>query len=300
MRTLLRGMTCVVLLAGSGCNQHERLIDSPVGPTPSSALPPGGASMQPLPIPSTATDVATVNLQNGAVTAGASLRGVINLYGRAPAGGAAVSLTTNNNAASVPATVTVPAGEISAEFTVTTMQVSEDRQVVITARTDRRSAIAALAIWSRLPVFFSWFSEPDEFIGEGGYNRHTPGYSEFSVQCDGNELRVTSVAPEPDSWTLRFKAPEGMPLRAGSYESASQIGVRGPNATMLISGRERSCAEVSGRFVIHEIDLQDDRVGRFYASYEQRCLNTGLSGWLRGEVRVADLPVTSSIAGCQR
>jgi hypothetical protein len=42
------------------------------------------------------------------------------LSGPAPAGGATVNLSVNNPLVSVPATVTVPAGQTSATFAVTT------------------------------------------------------------------------------------------------------------------------------------------------------------------------------------
>lgn len=48
------------------------------------------------------------------------MQGTITLTGKAPAGGAVVTLGSANAAATVPTTVTVPAGSLSTTFTVTT------------------------------------------------------------------------------------------------------------------------------------------------------------------------------------
>lgn len=64
---------------------------------------------------------------------GQNTQGTVRLTGVAPAGGFLVNLRSSNSVASVPGTVTVPAGAISATFTVTTRAVSLDTQFEITA-----------------------------------------------------------------------------------------------------------------------------------------------------------------------
>jgi hypothetical protein len=275
------------------CNKHTALPESPVAPTAS--LTPQGTPAPGQP------DVATVNLTHGAVTAGRSVNGVVNLYSPATGSGAQLFLSSSDGAASVPATVTVPAGETTASFTVTTQEIREFRQIVITARSSTRSAIAALTIWAELPVYFDWFSEPGDVIGEGQYNRLVPGIGAFSASCDGNEVRVNFDAPDHDQfWSMVFKAPSDQPLRRGTYESVSRVAADHPNATMMISERDRSCSEVIGRFTIRDIDLQGDRVNRFRVSFEQQCLNVAAPAWFIGELRVADMPPATSTARCQQ
>lgn len=78
--------------------------------------------------------ISTVNLSPSTVTAGAASTGSIALTAAAPAGGAQVKLTSSNaSVASVPSSVTVPAGQTSAGFAVATGNVSSDTSVVITA-----------------------------------------------------------------------------------------------------------------------------------------------------------------------
>jgi hypothetical protein len=57
----------------------------------------------------------------------------VTLNGPAPAGGAAVALSSNSGAASVPATVTIAAGASSATFTVDTAVVLMATNVTIAA-----------------------------------------------------------------------------------------------------------------------------------------------------------------------
>src|SRR5262245_7324417 len=59
--------------------------------------------------------------------------GTVILNGVAPSGGAVVSLATDNGAADVPATVTVPAGQTATVFNVSTFGVPQTTPVTITA-----------------------------------------------------------------------------------------------------------------------------------------------------------------------
>jgi len=66
-------------------------------------------------------------------TGGNSIPATLFLSGNAPSGGARVTLSSNKTAAAqVPASVTIPAGQGWANFTITTSAVSADTQVTIT------------------------------------------------------------------------------------------------------------------------------------------------------------------------
>ena len=58
-------------------------------------------------------------------TGGASVNGRVTLIGRAPTGGVVVTLSSSSTRATVPQSVTVPSGELSVPFTVTTRVVSQ-------------------------------------------------------------------------------------------------------------------------------------------------------------------------------
>ncbi|HWW74971.1 MAG TPA: hypothetical protein VNZ44_06240, partial [Pyrinomonadaceae bacterium] len=69
----------------------------------------------------------------GNVTGGTDATGTVTLSGPAPAGGALVTLTSNNAAASVPASVLVPAGLTTASFGVQTNTVTAFTSATLTA-----------------------------------------------------------------------------------------------------------------------------------------------------------------------
>ena len=76
---------------------------------------------------------------------------MLTLNAAAPAGGAQVTLTSNNaSAASVPASVTVPAGQTSVGFAVATGNVAADTSVVITA--SYNNTVASVAVSVQAPV----------------------------------------------------------------------------------------------------------------------------------------------------
>ena len=76
-----------------------------------------------------------------------SSTGTVTLSGPAPAGGAQVALSSNNSAAHVPASVTVPAGATSASFTVSTSVVLFSTSATITASYNNTSRSATLSIF---------------------------------------------------------------------------------------------------------------------------------------------------------
>jgi hypothetical protein len=90
------------------------------------------------PPPPSAPALNTLTLNPSTVTGGKSVQGTVTLTGPAPTGGALVSLSSTNTAvATVPASVTVPAGATSASFNVTTSAVSSTNSLYINASYDR-------------------------------------------------------------------------------------------------------------------------------------------------------------------
>lgn len=87
----------------------------------------------------------SVMLRPNVIFAGTSSTGIVKLNGPAPASGAVVSLTSNS--ASVPATITVPAGAVSATFTVTTTA-SSNAETTITAACGGVSRTVPLTVTS--------------------------------------------------------------------------------------------------------------------------------------------------------
>ncbi len=77
--------------------------------------------------------VASVSLSSNTVTGGNSLTGTVALTAPAPSGGLVVNLQSNNAQVQVGATVTVPAGQTSASFNISTSAGSTNASATITA-----------------------------------------------------------------------------------------------------------------------------------------------------------------------
>jgi hypothetical protein len=87
----------------------------------------------------------TITLSPNTVVGGNPVTGTVTLTSAAPSGGAVVSLS-GNNPVSVPATVTVPQGGITATFTVTTRAVGENVSSTIGGSYGGRNASAVLVL----------------------------------------------------------------------------------------------------------------------------------------------------------
>jgi hypothetical protein len=84
-------------------------------------------------------------------SAGAPLNGVLFLNDVAPAGGVTVQLASNNpSVASVPATLAIPAGDAFATFTVSSVPVTTNTNVVITAHNAGANVSASLWVYRAL------------------------------------------------------------------------------------------------------------------------------------------------------
>jgi Beta-propeller repeat len=94
-----------------------------------------------------AAGLADVSVNPAAVTGGANSTGTVTLGAAAPAGGAVVTLASNNlNAATVPAAVTVPANATTATFPIATNAVTAVTAVTITATYNGVAKTATLTV----------------------------------------------------------------------------------------------------------------------------------------------------------
>jgi len=90
--------------------------------------------------------LASITVAPSAVVGLSSSTGTATLSGAAPAGGIVVNLSTNQNAAVIPATVTIPAGKTSATFTVKTVAVPAQVIATLTGTQGAVSVAAKLTI----------------------------------------------------------------------------------------------------------------------------------------------------------
>jgi hypothetical protein len=104
------------------------------------------ASLTVTPAPPPPPTLASLTLNPANVFGGQSSTGTVTLTAPAPAGGAQVFLSSNNGAARVPSSVTVPAGATSATFTVNTSFVLFSTSATISASYNGTTRTATLGV----------------------------------------------------------------------------------------------------------------------------------------------------------
>jgi thermitase len=97
--------------------------------------------------PSSSVSLQSLTISPTSVWGGSSATGTVTLSGPAPAGGVVVQLRSNSSRATVPSTVTVPAGATSANFTIRTTSAFSITTVTITATYNGVSRSAQLTVW---------------------------------------------------------------------------------------------------------------------------------------------------------
>src|SRR5437588_671714 len=129
----------------------------------SPGTPPGG------PPPPASLILSSVTLTPTTVNGGVPSTGLVTLSGAAPSGGAVVTLSSSNTSvATVPASVTVPAGASSARFPVATTAVSSQTAVTISASYgsgSQQSAVLTVTPATSAPTLTSLTVNPTSVNG---------------------------------------------------------------------------------------------------------------------------------------
>ncbi len=133
-------------------------------------------------------------LQSGAVilTGGATTTGYVDLegFGFAPAAGILVNLSTNNAAATVPATATIPGGARGTSFSISTSPVSTATTVTITASHNGVTAQWPIKLMPGSPPTSFWVRPMSTTSGSQGVVTAAEGVGFDQV------MQVTSSKPE--------------------------------------------------------------------------------------------------------
>lgn len=146
------GLLCVTVMLAAGCdNKVAAPTPTPTpAPTPAPAPTPPPAPAEPAALESIAVDPPSVEGQ-------ATPTGTITLTAAAPAGGAVVTLQSGNpDVAKVASSVTVPAGQRTATFTVDTSTVPLPAQVTLQAAYLGVTKLFVLAV--RSPALIARFT----------------------------------------------------------------------------------------------------------------------------------------------
>jgi hypothetical protein len=161
--------------------------------------------------PSPTLSLSSMTLKPTSVTGGAqSSTGTVTLSGPAPAGGAPVTLSSNNTAAArVPSSVTVSAGATSATFTVSTSAVATSTAVTVSASYAGMTKTASLTVTpapTPAPSLSSVTLNPTSVTGGAQSSTGTvtlsgpapPGGSQVTLSSDNTAAaRVPSTVTVP-------------------------------------------------------------------------------------------------------
>ena len=109
--------------------------------------------------------LSSVTVNPTSVTGGSPSTGTVTLSGAAPSGGATVTLSSNNTAATVPSSVTVSAGSSSATFPITTVAVAGNTPVTITGNYNSGTQTATLTLTPATPSLSSVTVNPTSVTG---------------------------------------------------------------------------------------------------------------------------------------
>jgi hypothetical protein len=242
------------------------------------------------PVPPSAVALYGISLTPPALFGGAPSSGTAILTRQAPAGGVVVTLSSADPAtATVPLAVTIAEGTDRAIFPISTQSVSVDRQITIAGSALDGSVSAPLHVWTVLPTFFSWLSDPAASVGRGAFGRLTLANATFNTSGSDMGVQISVNGGVSDSWTLNFSPPLNGRLRVGSYEVTFPRDAT--HAGMNIFGRGSSCGSPTGRFEVRELVFTTTQTGTsstttvllFDATFEEHC--SGAAAALRGEVR---------------
>jgi len=157
--------------------------------------------------------VKSASFSPSSVTGGATAELAFRLDRPAPAGGMVVPLQVSGSGASVPSTVTVPAGQTSAKLTVSTSAVSMDTATVVRAQLGGGSVRATLAL--NAPRLSTLTFSPSAVKGGG---------------ISTGIVVLTGRAPAGGT-TVRLSMPAGAPVSA---PSSVTIPAGSTNATFVV------------------------------------------------------------------
>lgn len=123
-------------------------------------------------------------------------------------------------------------------------------------------------------TFLYFDSQPGDYIGGGLERTWTPAEGSFSATTNYDGGVSIDFDGGSDWWYLDFAPPQGgEQLGVGTYEDAERFPFQSPTRPGLsVSGSGRGCNELSGRFVVLEIEITPGGdVERFAADFEQHC-----------------------------
>jgi hypothetical protein len=134
--------------------------------------------------------------------------------------------------------------------------------------------------------FVTMVSHRGDYIGQGNSRYFHPGNTSFFAQWGDHVRLVVDGGSYGERFNFHFAAADGKRLEVGVYERAQAWPSQEPGRPgMDIFGEGRACREVTGRFVVKDIELTEpDTVSRLWILFQFSC--EGADPPLIGEIRI--------------
>ena len=172
-------------------------------------------------------NVSALSLNPTSITGGGTSQGTVTLSGPAPSGGAVVNLSSNNAAATVPASVTVAAGSSSATFQVSSTSVSVSTSVTISASYNSSSRSASLTLQPAAVSLSSLSLNPTSTIGGTS--------SQATVALSGAAPSGGAVVTVSTSNTTVTAVPASVTVPAGSTSATFQVSTNSVSSSTSVT-----------------------------------------------------------------
>jgi len=205
------------------------------------------------------------------VAGGASAAGSLRLSSTAPTGGTVVTLASSDAAAQVPASITIPAGQATGSFTVTTVAVATNHTATITATAGTSTASVTMTV--NAPTITSVALAPAS-ITAGAGSTGTVTLS-AAAAAGGAVIALSSSLPASASVPATVTVPAGASTATFAVSTVPAVSASSAIITGSLNGLSRTatlaiaasdpCVSVNklgGAVVIATQDVKQFRTGR--------------------------------------
>jgi hypothetical protein len=221
--------------------------------------------------------------------------------------GVVVSLSSDDTAATLPASVTVPEGATSATINIATRAVSYPGvRVILTASYGGDRIGAPMLIRQQAPVldpYVSITTSPGDPLGQGrsgGFTHSTAGFSAVN-SCQGGAIKLQVVARDGRRLVVIMTGARGQTLGPNTYTGAQLYPNQATDRPGLFAEWEgRTCSQIfRGQFTIMDLLLGDGgTIKKLHATLAFSCNSASapeFSVWIN---HLTDLPLSNDPARC--
>ncbi len=227
----------------------------------------------------TGISISSLTVSPHSATGGLSVQGTVTLTKAAPTNGSVVTLSSNNAAAVVPASITVPAGKSAVSFTIPTKPVTTDTTVTLSASYQSVTKTATLTVVAALKT------NPSSFV--------------LGINLGGN----TAVTIEGNRWLAYNVALASGLSVTNAHAAATDPAAYSPTpdtntTTMLNSCLWTSATATRGSFTLSqklpngsykvyvwEVEDAADHAHNFNLALQGGQVATGIGNQLKGQWR---------------